>query len=207
MAQDELRSPVALRPLSPWEKSLRKHLRRETSLLWSTSLAKAQSEAAGRGGEGCISWRRGRVCVAIDQIGDDGRCLERRDVGGRGGGSKRGTGTMAKTATASGVPRSTGRDVGVSRIAMRRHPEAVPACLLGALLPPVRLTCLPLALGPGKSAGGGSSSVRSGCFNVKDFSKATIEGTGEVEIVGLKVDEVEGGWAVSRRLTRLSQMR
>lgn len=201
MVQDELRSPVALRPLSPWEKSLRKHLHRETSLLWSTSLAKAKAEsaAAGRVGEGCISWRRGRVCVAIDQIGDDGRCLERRDGGALGGGSRTGTGATAKTASGSAVTRSTGRGAGVSRIASRQHPEAVPACLLGALLPPVRLTCVPLALGSGKSAGGGSSNIRSGCFNMEDFSKAAVEGRGDVEIVGLEVDEVEGGWAVSDR--------
>lgn len=195
---------MALRPLSPWEKSLRKHLRRETSLLWSTSLAKAESEATGRVGEGCISWRRGRVCIAIDQIGDDGRCLERRDGDGLGGGSRRGTGATAKAPMGSSVTRSTGKGSSVSRIASRRHPEAVPTCLLGALLPPVRLTCVPLALGSGKSTGGGSSNVRSGCFNVEDFSKATVQGTGDIEILGLEVDGVEGGWAVSGPLACLS---
>lgn len=119
--------------------------------------------------------------MALDQLGDDGCCREAaRDkgvaLGGRSGG---------------------GGDRGVGRsLAPRRHPEAVPACLLGALMPPVRLTCLPCVFTPSKSGKKKSSGLE-----VQGFPKVGISQAEEVEVQGMMVgrgkEGWEGGWAVS----------
>ncbi|CAN0121174.1 unnamed protein product, partial [Hapterophycus canaliculatus] len=197
---DEPRSPLSLRPLFEWEKLLARHLLDELSLRWCTgreealaaaaaaaaipppgagvpsptSAAAAAAEAAEAGtsqkGPGCVwkSGRRGRVRIALDQIGDDGGCL-------------------------------------LSQASRRsRHPEAVPECLLGALLPPVRLSCLPFvpaafaAGGSGGAKEGGSVEVvSSGVSGADGFSRVGISENGRVDGEGAVagVGGAEGAWA------------
>ena len=201
---DEPRSPLSLRPLFEWEKSLASHLLDEVSLRWSTSRDEAAAAAAaatttavgppvsgaltqheegpagtdGGGAEGG-SWkpgRRGRVRIALDQIGDDGGC---RLLGASGGGSG-GKGSVG------------GR--GSGPLHPPRHPEAVPECLLGALLPPVRLSCVPFAFDAGGKGGASKGLVDAGRFpriGVSEAGQVQLDGTAE-GLVG-----VEGEWAVS----------
>lgn len=184
-APEEPRSPLSLRPLFEWEKSLAKHLVDELSLRWSTArdeavLAAAAASspdegatpAAAAAGEGGVwkSGRRGRVRIALDQIGDDGSCrLSGAHTGGGGG----------------------------DLIRPPRHPEAVPACLLGALLPPVRLSCVPFAFAAGAGAGPGAAK---GGLGDEGFPRVSMNEAGRLEVdgrTGGELGRVEGGWAVS----------
>ena len=228
--QDEPRSPLAHRPLFDWEKSLVKHVNGELSIRWSTSSEEAAAAATaaarptlsgavgdnvegggGRGGGGVgvvggggwTSGRRGRLKVPLAQIEDDGCCAPLDGVGvgtgGRGGNNGSGGGS-------GGGGGGGGSRCGVKSL-QPKNPEAVPECLLGALLPPVRLSCLPLAFTPPK--GGGGHPMGAGLVDVEGFATFGISEAGEVEVgagvgVGVEGQEesggmhaLEGGWAVS----------
>lgn len=151
----------------------------------SPSSSGVPSISSGHGREGRGDWtagRRGVLRVALDQLGDDGCCREAAKEKGVARGRSGGGG---------GGDRGGGRS-----LAPRRHPEAVPACLLGALMPPVRLTCLPCVFTPSKSGKKKPSGLE-----VQGFPKVGISQAGEVEMQGMMVgrgeEGWEGGWAVS----------
>ncbi|CAM9833903.1 unnamed protein product [Scytosiphon promiscuus] len=193
-ADDEVRSPLSLRPLFEWEKSLANHLLEELSLRWCTAREEALSAAAASvpppgadtpgppseggaaaapepeeqdGGSGWKPGRRGRVSIALDQIGDDGGCR-----------------------LSPPVRRS-------------RHPDAVPECLFGALLPPVRLSCLPFVPAAfagsvgGVKAGVSMEAVSKGMSGPEGFPGVGMSEGGLVEVDGGQagVDGAEGAWA------------
>lgn len=119
----------------------------------------------------------------MEQIADDGSS---RVLGSEGGGGGRGVG---------GGRLSGGGGAGPVR--PPRHPEAVPECLLGALLPPVRLSCVPFGFSPPGSAKGGGSSSGRRLFGAEGFPRVGINEAGQPEVDGGAADGVEGGWAVS----------
>lgn len=166
--------------------------------------SKYSSGGHGRVAGGRGDWtagRRGALRVALDQLGDDGCC---RVVGGvAGGGKKGGVALGGRSGGGGGWGMGGGVRGAGGSLAPRRHPEAVPECLLGALLPPVRLTCLPCVFTPGK---GGRKPLGS---EVQGFPKVGITEAGEVEVKGMEMegghgggDGWEGGWAVSARSAR-----
>ncbi|CAN0434161.1 unnamed protein product, partial [Ectocarpus fasciculatus] len=194
--EDEPRSPLSLRPLFDWEKSLASHILEELSLRWSTAREEALSAAslgaatgggggdvpdnpsigegtaAGGGEDNWRSGRRGCVRIALDQVGEDGSCHRSSSSSVAGGAA----------AAAGGGGRGASRP---------RHPEAVPECLLGVLLPPVRLSCLPGAFVPSvpSVAGGGGGGVgwsagdAKGLFGAEEgYPRVEIDEAGRVEV-------------------------
>lgn len=90
-------------------------------------------------------------------------------------------------------------------------PGAVPACLMGTLLPPVRLTCLPFSFtdpsrmavagAPAVLGGvGGSGGGEGGTDRFKGFPKLGNTAISEVEVdreaAGDGLEGIEGAWAV-----------
>lgn len=88
------------------------------------------------------------------------------------------------------------------------HLRAVPSCLMGALLPPVRLTCLPFAYTPaaknGSDSGKMDQSARrgQGLLDPAVFPSLSVTEAGKVEVVGMEGlgGGMEGAWAVSTRV-------
>lgn len=231
-SDDQLRSPLALRPLFEWEKCLSEHLCEQLALRWSTSsddaeratrvssassssssgVASGGVESAGGPdkdrsacsndgiGGGILSGsRRGSVTFALDQIDDDGCCVSaapgvvRKPNSGGGGGGGGGVGSGYGGNLALPQPRRQQRH----QRHQPRHPQAVPECLLGALLPPVRLTCLPVAVMPTK---GGGKPPGVGLYDDEGFPQVRITEAGGIQVEGGEAegaDGVEGAWAVS----------
>lgn len=73
---DEPRSPIAVRALYEWEKSLLEHLHRELCIRWATEpasiLVEGGVETGGDKGNPWASGRRGVVAMSLDRLDDDG---------------------------------------------------------------------------------------------------------------------------------------
>lgn len=81
------------------------------------------------------------------------------------------------------------------------EPQVIPACLMGGLLPPVRLTCLPFAYIPPSRNGskaGRAQEVGVAALDIEAFPKLSVSEAGEVDVIGKGFGgDVEGAWAVS----------
>lgn len=83
---DEPRSPIAVRSLYEWEKSLLEHLRRELFVRWATEpsslLVEGGVETEGDKGNPWASGRRGVVATSLDRLDDDGCMRTSQEVRG-----------------------------------------------------------------------------------------------------------------------------